>query len=313
MVTHISYDAGVRAMDWSGAVDALRSGHLLPRPQQGDLLLGPRDRTLLNRAAYVEGLGFAVKAETCFTENGRRGLPSIQGSLLYFDANDGALLATIESRLVTEFKTAADSVLGAKLLARPDSRHIVIVGAGQMAYTLAKAYIASFPSLERISVWARRHEQARVLANSLQGFGINAFAEYDLAATLKTADIVSCATMAREPLLLGQWICSGTHIDLVGAFTPEMREADDALILRGRVFVDFFDTTIDRVGELTQPMAAGVIGRDHILGDLYSMLQEGHESLRTEKDQITVFKNGGGAHLDLMIAAYIFQTLGCVN
>lgn len=310
MAPYISYEAGAQALTWAGALNALRSGHLLSRPEQGDLLLGPRDGTLLNRAAYIQNLGFVVKAETCMSANSTMGLPSIQGSVLYFDDKDGALRATIESRLITEYKTAGDSVLGAKLLARPDPQHIVIVGAGAMARTLIQAYSASFPSLRRISVWARRHEQARVLVNSLDLIGIEVAAVRDLAATLKTADIVSCATMAREPVIFGKWITPGTHIDLVGAFTPDMREADDELILKGSVFVDFFETTVDRIGELTQPIAAGVIGRDHVQGDLYSMVQKSNGSWRKADDQITVFKNGGGAHLDLMIAAYIVRALG---
>lgn len=180
--------------------------------------------------------------------------------------------AVIDSRLVTHTKTAADSVLGAQCLARPDSRHLLIVGAGAMASTLARANDGAFPSLERISIWSRRPEQARGVAATLGDLRSEVAPVEDLPEVVGRADMVSSATMAREPVLLGKWVRPGTHIDLIGAFTPDMREADDALIASALVYVDYLDTVVDQIGELMQPIQSGAIARDHVRGDLYDLV-----------------------------------------
>lgn len=300
----LTYDATVGRLSWPAAVEALRRGHGLARPHLGDLLIGPKTATLLNRAAHIEGLGYAVKAETVYPGNVARGLPSIQGAVLLYDAETGSVRAIIESRIVTEYKTAADSVLGARLLARPDSRHLVIAGAGIVAASLVRAYGALFPRLERISIWARRPERAASLVASLGAVDLDLVVAQDLRLAVGEADIVSTATMAREPIVFGDWVRPGTHVDLLGGFTPEMREADDALIAGAQLFVDCRETTIERVGDLTQPIAAGAIDRAHVLGDLYDLVAATSPQRRSDT-AVTVFKNGGGAHLDLMIAAYI--------
>jgi ornithine cyclodeaminase/alanine dehydrogenase-like protein (mu-crystallin family) len=304
----LTYDAVVHLLDWRGAIEALRQGHQLARPQLGDLLIGPAEAMLLNRAAYIAGLGYAVKAETVIPGNAAKGLPSVQGAVLLFDAETGSVRGIIESKLVTEYKTAADSVLAAQLLARPDSRHLLIVGAGTVAASLARAYSAIFPTLERISIWARRPEQAKALIASLKEVGTELTVTADLKTAARTADIVSTATMSREPILFGDWIRPGTHVDLIGAFTPDMREADDTLMAKGKVFVDCRQTTIDCIGELMQPIAAGAITRSDIRGDLYDLIAS-TISMRQTSSEITVFKNGGGAHLDLMIATYIANAI----
>jgi ornithine cyclodeaminase len=226
--------------------------------------------------------------------------------MLLFEPTHGQLEAIIDSRLVTEIKTAADSVLGAMLLARPDSRHLLIVGAGTVARGLIAAYSAMFPQLTRISIWARRPEQAEALAHEYAGSKMSVTPVADLASAAAKADIISTATMAREPILLGSWIKQGTHIDLIGAYKADMREADDALIARGALFVDSRETTINHIGELTIPILLGVISARSVRGDLYDLTGE-YPVGREGADMITIFKNGGGAHLDLMIAAYIKQ------
>ncbi len=300
----LTYDAISGSLSWRDAVEALRQGHRCARPELGDLLMGPEPTTLLNRAAYVPGLGFAVKAETVVPTNAARGLPSVQGNVLLFDEETGSVRAVIESRLVTAYKTAGDSVLGALLLARPVSRHLVIAGAGTVAANLARAYSALLPALEQISIWARRPEQGRTLAASLADLPTKPVAVADLESAVREADIVATATMAREPILFGHWIRPGTHVDLIGAFTPDMREADDDLMAAARIYVDCRETTIDRIGDLMHPICSGAITRDHVLGDLYDLVAL-TDPARQAEQEITVFKNGGGAHLDLMIARYI--------
>jgi ornithine cyclodeaminase/alanine dehydrogenase-like protein (mu-crystallin family) len=302
----ITYDDAIAQLTWVGAVAALRAGHQRPKAQVADMFLGPADGTLLSRGAWIEGLGYGVKSVTVFNANRQTGLPTVQGAMLVFEPGHGRLEAVIDSRLVTEIKTASDSVLGASLLARPDSRHLLIVGAGAVARSLISAYCALFPGLRRISVWARRRDQAEALARNHAGGPVPVVAVDDLATAAAQADIISSATMARTPILQGRWIRPGTHVDLIGAFKKDMREADDALIAGGSLFVDSRETTFAHIGELAIPLAKGVISADDVLGDLYDLVGSQAPG-RSTPEQVTVFKNGGGAHLDLMIAAYIKQ------
>lgn len=304
----ITYAAAHGRIDWTGAIAALREGHRAGRPELGDLFLGPAEGTLLNRAAYLPGVGYGVKAVTVFDQNPAHGLPTVQGAMMFFEPDHGCLRAVIESALVTEFKTAGDSVLGAQLLARPDSASLLIVGAGTLARGLVRAYAAGLPQINRIEVWARKPEQAEALARQMADEGYGVTAVTDLAAAAGRADIISTATMARQPVLQGDWVRPGTHVDLIGAYKADMREADDALMRKARLFVDSRATTIHHIGELIIPLASGVLTEADVIGDLYDLVP-GHCG-RTGSDEITVFKNGGGAHLDTMIAAHIADRIG---
>jgi ornithine cyclodeaminase len=300
-------------MTWSEAIKALRTGHLRARATQSDVFLGPAQGSLLSRAAHIEGLGFGVKSVTVFGDNPRAGLPTVQGAMQVFEPEHGRLVAIIDSRLITEWKTAADSVLGAQLLARADSETLLIVGAGAVARSLVHAYAAGLPSLRKIGVWARRPEQARALVAEVSAQnpppGVALSAVLDLATGAARADIIASATMAREPILLGEWVKAGTHVDLIGAFKADMREADDALISAGRLFVDSRESTMHHIGELCIPLAQGVIEEADVLGDLYDLCAEERRGgqARCSRQDITIFKNGGGAHLDLMMAGYIAE------
>lgn len=306
----ITYDESIRRVTWSGAVDALRAGHRLPRAEIADIFLGPATETLLSRAAWIDGLGYGVKSVTVFGANPTSDLPTVQGAMLMFEHKHGQLEAIIESRLVTEIKTAADSVLGAVLLARPESRHLLIVGAGTVARSLVGAYVELFPRLERISIWARKPDQADALADAFSDLSLPVATTPDLAMACTEADIISSATMAREPILRGAWIGPGTHVDLIGAYKADMREADDELIGAASLFVDSRETTLGHIGELDIPIRRGVISSDHVRGDLYDLLGNKNSGRASERE-ITVFKNGGGAHLDLMIAHYLSNATSC--
>ena len=307
--TLIRYEDVAPLFSWPAAVEALRAGHLRPKARVGDIFLGPSAGSLLSRGAYIEGVGFGVKSVTVFGGNPAVGLPSVQGAMFMFEPDHGALTAIIDSKIVTELKTAADSVLGASLLARADSETLLIVGAGTVARSLIHAYTAVFGSIRRIRIWSRRPEQAQSLARDVQIDGVDIAAAPDLATAASSADIISTATMARDPVLHGEWIRPGTHVDLIGAFKADMREADDALISAAKLFVDSRETTIHHIGELMIPIAAGVISADAVQGDLYDLITGKAHAARAPTD-ITVFKNGGGAHLDLMIATYIASVAG---
>ena len=301
---YISYEGCIDLLSWEGSVAALRAGHLWPKADIADIFLGPQTATLLNRAAFIDGLGYGVKAVTVVGDNPAKGLPTVQGAMMVYAPDTGALSAIIDSRLVTEIKTASDSTLGARLLARPDSKRLLIVGAGTVAESLIRAYSAIFPGLEHISIWARRPEQAQALVARMTGITAKLSVAEHLATAAASADIISSATMARMPVLKGVWISPGTHVDLLGAFKADMREADDELISPGSLYVDSRDTTLHHIGELMIPLAAGIIAEKDVKGDFYDLIARG-ASARKSGDEITVFKNGGGAHLDLMIADYI--------
>ncbi|UFM66293.1 ornithine cyclodeaminase [Paracoccus sp. MA] len=304
----LSYDDAIGRLNWPDAVEALRQGHGLPPAEIRDVFLGPPTGTMMSRSAWIEGLGYGAKTFTVFDGNAARGLPTVQGAMLVFDGETGTLQAIVDSPLVTEIKTAADSVLAASLLARPDSRHLLIVGAGTVATSLVKAYTAVLPGIERVSVWSRRPEQARNLVAGLDGIEAELVAVPDLQDAVGEADIVSSATMARQPVILGDWVRAGTHVDLIGAFKADMREADDALMAKAALFVDSRATTLGHIGELLLPIASGAITAESVLGDLYDLVRPGARRRQSE-DEITVFKNGGGAHLDLMIASWIARVM----
>ncbi|MBS9715379.1 ornithine cyclodeaminase family protein [Pseudohalocynthiibacter aestuariivivens] len=287
-------------LSWDGLCETFLEGHKLPKAEIDDTFLYRGKDTLLSRAAWIDGMGIAVKSATIYPDNPAKGTPMINGAVSLFSDSEGTLDALIDFHLVTKWKTAGDSLLGAKLLARPDSRKILIVGAGTVGRNLRSAYVSAFPDAE-FMVWNRTSAGAEAFALEFE----NTVAVTDLQAAVVDADIVTSATMSTEPLIMGEWLKPGQHIDLIGAYRPDMREVDDTALLRSRVFVDSRDTTLDHIGELKTPLAESVISREHVVADFYDVKTGGFK--RTSADEITLFKNGGGAHLDLMTSRYILK------
>ncbi|MGJ8544062.1 MAG: ornithine cyclodeaminase family protein [Sulfitobacter sp.] len=294
----IPFEAGDALLDWIALTDALAAGHALPKAEIGDTFLYRDPDTLLSRAAWIDGLGMAVKSATIFPRNPEAAKPMINGGVTLYSDQDGSLEAIVDFHLVTKWKTAGDSLLGARRLARPDSREILIVGAGTQGRALHAAYSAAFPDA-RFTVWNRSPANAEKMAAELPGLNIAG----DLESAVRSADIVTSATMSTQPLLQGAWFQPGQHIDLIGAYRPDMREVDDTALTRARIFVDSFDTTLDHIGELKIPLASGVITREDVIADYYQL----DAFTRQSEDEITLFKNGGGAHLDLMTAKFILD------
>jgi ornithine cyclodeaminase len=286
-------------LSWHTLTEALEAGHRLPRAEVADSFLYRGGDTLLNRAAWIDGLGQLVKCATIFPGNGAHGLASINGSVTLYADQTGVLEALVDFHLVTKWKTAGDSLLAAKKLARKDSRKILLVGAGTVAGTMINAYSSTFADAV-FSVWGRNPVTTQAFA---EAHGITAVT--DLEAAVREADIICTATMSKEPLIKGDWLQPGQHLDLIGAYRPDMREVDDEALKRSRLFVDSRATTVHHIGEIMMPIASGAISEGHIVADYYD-LAKGSFDRRTE-DEITIAKNGGGAHLDLMTAAYILQ------
>ncbi|MEM8629864.1 MAG: ornithine cyclodeaminase [Pseudomonadota bacterium] len=297
----VGFDEGEAAMTWDGLCAALTAGHEKPKAEIGDTFLYRDNDTLLSRAAWITGLGLAVKSATVYPGNLAQGLPMIDGAVTVFN-DAGALEALVDFFLVTKWKTACDSLLAARHLARPDSETILIVGAGTVASSLYEAYGSTFPNA-RFLVWNRTSERAEKFAAARAG--VEAVA--DLETAVGRADIVTSATMSSQPLIHGAWLKAGQHIDLIGAYRPDMREADDAALKRARLFVDSRETTLDDIGEVKIPLSKGIVQRNDIVADFYDLPRG--DFLRQSEDEITLFKNGGGAHLDLMTCRYVLDAL----
>lgn len=298
--TMISFAEGEARLDWIELTEALAAGHRLPLAGLGDTFLYRGEDTLLSRAAFIDGLGALVKTATVFPGNPARGKPMVNGAAALFSDGAGELEALVDFHLLTKWKTAGDSLLAARRLARPDAERILIVGAGTVGRSLREAYAAAFPKA-RFSIWNRRPEGARAFAEACPGTEPVA----DLETAVRSADIVASATMATKPLIAGAWLRPGQHIDLIGAYRPDMREADDAALQRARLFVDSRKTTLQHIGELKQPLESGVIAEADIVADYYDLASGAFA--RKSESEITLFKNGGGAHLDLMTARYILS------
>jgi ornithine cyclodeaminase len=279
-------------LTWPGLLEAFEAGHRLPKPDIKDLFVYRGPDTVLDRATWIDGLGALVKVATVIPSNAQRGLPTVNGSVTLYDDKTGELTALVDFHLVTKWKTAGDSLLSARRLARKDAKNFLLVGAGTVAKSMVQAYSSLFPDA-RFTVWSRSRSSAEALGLPVAD---------NLEAAVKAADVICTATMATEPLIRGDWLQPGQHLDLIGAYKPGMREVDDTAMARARLFVDARTTTIHHIGELIDPLKSGAITESHIIADFYD---DPALYARRSDDDITIAKNGGGAHLDLMTASYI--------
>ena len=286
-------------LTWPGLMAAIEAGHRLPRAEIADLFLYRGRDTMLDRAAWIDGLGSLVKVATIHPGNAGIGKPTVNGAVTLFDDKTGELKALVDFHLVTKWKTAGDSLLSASKLARKDCRNILLVGAGTVAKSMIAAYSSLFPDA-RFTVWNRSPAAALAMTE-----GKRVTATEDLATAVQAADIICTATMSTQPLIKGAWLRPGQHLDLIGAYRPDMREVDDDALRSTSIFVDSRATTIHHIGEIKDPIARGVIAEADIIADFYDIAAGSFT--RTSADQITIAKNGGGAHLDLMTATYIAQ------
>ncbi|PTX57808.1 ornithine cyclodeaminase [Litoreibacter ponti] len=292
----IDFDAGNEILSWSGLLDAFAKGHQLPKAEIGDTFLYRDPDTMLSRSAWIDGLGVAVKTATIFPGNVQSGAPAINGSVSLFSDDDGSLEAMLDFHLITKWKTAGDSLYAASLLANPDAERILIVGTGAVAGNMVGAYRSVFPAAQ-ISVWGRNRVNCDRFA---EAHGVQAV--QDLEASVGEAHIICTATMSTEPVIKGDWLQPGQHLDLIGAYRPDMREVDDTALQRAKIFVDSFATTLDHIGELKIPLSSGAIGRESVIADFYTP-----DAFQRDADDITICKNGGGAHLDLMTCRHLLD------
>ena len=294
----IGFDEGEALLGWISFTEALAASHDLPKAEIGDTFLYRGSDTLLSRSAWIDGMGLAVKTANVFPGNPDAGKPMINGSVCLYSDADGTLEALVDFHLVTKWKTAGDSLLGALRLANPEAQEVLIVGAGTVGASLIEAFGAGFPQAQ-IRVWNRTGSKAEDLCAQYPGTKHAP----DLEPAVRAADIIVTCTMSSDPVIKGAWLRPGQHLNMIGAYRPDMREADDEALKRAQIYCDSFDTTLDHIGEFKIPLAAGTIQRSDVLADCYSL----DRFPAFDPAQITLFKNGGGAHLDLMTSHHILQ------
>jgi ornithine cyclodeaminase len=300
-----------RLLDYPGLAAALKEAHCGGQPVTDRFIMHePPHGTnaFLGLGAWTPREAIAVKLVGVFPANLSRDppQPSVQGVVVLFDGATGAAVLAADGAAMTERKTLADSALGAQLLARPDVERLLVVGAGALAPHAVMAHKAARPSLHQALIWNRTRARAEALAAQLEVPGIRVAVAPDLDAAVAEADIISCVTMATEPLVRGALLRPGTHVDLIGGYTPDMREADDETIRRGRVFMDS-RAGHDHAGDVIRPIERGLLRAADIV-DLWDLCP-GRAPGRQSAEEITVYKNIGGAHLDLFTIRHLQRRL----
>jgi len=282
-----------------GCTAPVRHHHTLEVP-------GAPAATLLLMPAWQSGAYLGIKLVTIFPGNAARNLPAVSAAYLLMDAETGVALAMLDGGELTARRTAATSALAARYLARADSRVLVVVGTGRIARQLAHFHVALRPALRSVLIWGRSAARGAELTAELCARGVAAEFTADLGAAVRQADIVSAATLSTEPLIRGEWVRPGTHVDLVGGYTPQMREGDDELIRKARVFADTRDGAVREAGDLVSPIAAGILRAEQI-ADLHDLCRGTEPGRRTPGD-ITVFKSVGAALEDLAAAIVVVES-----
>lgn len=298
-------DAG---LDYPRLIGALsqafqRGEEAMPVRQSYDVGTAASPGHLLTMPAWERGKVLGVKLVTVFPQNTSYDLSAVSSIYMLFDGTTGQPRAMMDGEALTNRRTAAASALASRHLSRADSRTLLMIGTGRLASYLPAAHRA-VRKIEQVLVWGRDTQRARSLADKLVGQGFDASATTDLAAALSVADIVSCATTSRVSLIAGKHLKPGTHVDLVGAFTPQMRETDDDAVCRSRVFVDTYAGALKEAGDLLQPIAAGRWQAEQVCGDLHE-LTSGSRSGRLSQEEITMFKSVGAAIEDLAAASLL--------
>ena len=309
-------DKILNSLSFTSMVDELAAMHREPIGLVDEMLMESKDDDgnlghFFIRTGWQPEKAVGAKVITVFPRNNQaREWPSIQAVYVLFEGKNGTPIACLDGTALTYVKTATDSALGSKLLSREDIESMVMIGAGKMAPHLISAHCQVRPSLKRVQIWNRTADKADSLCGELGGqFPEIDFSRVDeIEAGIREADLVCSAIGVVDPIIRGEWLKPGCHVDLIGAYTAEMREADDAALQRGRLFVDARETTIHHIGELMIPLASGVIEESDVLASLSDLCQQQHPG-RESNDEITFFKNGGGGHLDLMCARILHDRI----
>lgn len=300
----LPYDRLIAALDEAFAGDVVA-------PQRGhhDIHVpGGSDATLLLMPAWIPGRSLGVKIATVFPDNSARSLPAVFASYFLLNAETGEPVAVLDGTELTVRRTAAASALASTYLSRDEAHRLLMIGTGNLAPHLVRAHAAVRP-IEEVVIWGRRPEASAALAHTLRDESFAVSTTNDLDSAIGTADIISCATLAAEPLIKGELLQPGQHLDLVGAFRPDMAEADVECIKRSDVYVDTRSGAFSEAGDILQAIDAGAIDRSDISGEL-AELAGGTLPGRTDDAAITLFKSVGTALEDLAAAELALRSAG---
>lgn len=312
---HLEAEALGRSLPYPELIDALRAAFAegWTAPARHHHQVQTSDGTpakLLLMPAWRTGQFIGVKLVNVFAGNTLKNMPAVSSLYILCDGSSGRILAQIDGECLTARRTAAASALAASFLARRNAHRLLIVGAGRIAAELAVAHAAVRP-ISHVTIWSRTAERAKQLEALIARQGFEARITRNLQEAVGEADVISCATLSNEPLIRGDWLQRGTHIDLIGSFTPEMRETDDAAIRRGLLIADCRTTVLAEAGDVIRPIRSGAIHSEHVVADLYDLCQGRHDG-RKDEEQITIFKSVGLAIEDLAAASKAYtcsQTL----
>lgn len=303
-------DSVASALPYARLIDALedafRTDTIVPQRMQYPLdVPGAQSGTLLLMPAWTSGQSLGVKIATVFPDNVLHGLAAVHASYLVLDAKTGTFLAMLDGTELTLRRTACASALASRYLSRKDAKSLLMVGTGKLAPHMILAH-ASVRPVTSVMVWGRRKESAEALVEEMHDQEFEIRVADDLESAVMQADIVSCATLAKEPLIHGRWLQPGQHLDLVGAFTPQMREADTQAVTRAAVFVDTLAGTTSEAGEIVQAVEAGLFRLSNIQADLADLARGKHAG-RGSATAITLFKSVGTALEDLAAARLVID------
>lgn len=279
----------------------MRHHHDYPNPPEQD------ESTLLLMPAWDPGKDLGVKMVTVSPNNGEYNLPSIQGLYLLFDAHKGYCKCLMDAKSITAFRTAATSALASSYLSREDSKSLLMVGTGALSPMLVKAH-ATVRNLEKVYVWGRSTEKAQAVVEQLKDVSFSVEVVETIAQGIEKADIISVATLSKTPLIDGSLLKEGQHLDMVGAYKPDMREADDQCLLRANIFIDHYAGALKETGDIVIPLTEGTIERGDIQADLFELTRSAKPG-RQSDSEITFFKSVGHALEDLVAATLIEEKI----
>jgi alanine dehydrogenase len=294
-----------RLLDYPSLVDALAQGFAADwtvpvRHHYSIPIKGEPDQTLLLMPAWDAGQAIGMKLATITPGNGSRGLPAVNAVYLLVDGPTGQPRALMDGASLTVRRTAAASALAARYLARKDASVMLMVGAGALSRPFIEAHLSQRP-ISKVYLWAREAPKREAKAKELAALGLPVEPTGDLEQAVRGADIISCATLSTSPLVRGAWLKPGAHLDLVGAFTPEMRESDDEAVTRASLFCDTRAGALKEGGDLVIPLKAGVIKESSVKAELADLTRGAHKG-RASADEITLFKSVGTAVEDFAAA-----------
>jgi len=302
-------DATREALTFDALIPALRDMfiegcHVPLRHSHKIAVEGGEEGTVLIMPAWREARYLGIKTVNIYAGNAARGLPGLHSTYMLYDANTGKPLAQIDGNEITSRRTAAASALAASYLARQDASRMVLLGAGRVGSLVPQAYRCVLP-ITQVEVWDANPDASSRLADQLNAFGFEAAVVKSLPDSVHQADVVTCATLATEPVVYGAWLKPGSHLDLIGSFTPQMREADDDCFRGANVFVDT-DEAPQKSGDLLGPLARGAITPADVSRTLAALCRRAIEGRRDSQER-TVFKAVGTALEDLAAATLVYQ------